>query len=243
MGAEPKICSDTHELSLEQEILKPIINPLAIAEVISLHKTIKVRQRKSLSCKLQILLPTCNLHLSQGSLRATNAFLASLCPARHCYRSFGCSSKALFRVTEHQGAWFIVRCMNRSQICRVAVCNACSVLEFIALNYTRGYRVVRERAQNNQGQIRHYVKATVLLSQNDLNLARGLQLWTQPIHSALLHMKLGLFMMEPGRLVCVHECWEIPGYAIIKCLVVNRMWVARGTLEARCVFSPQKATC
>lgn len=38
--------------------------------------------------------------------------------------------------------------MNRSQTCRVAVCNACSVLEFIALNYMRGYRVVKDRAQS-----------------------------------------------------------------------------------------------
>lgn len=46
----------------------------------------------------------------------------------------GCSSKALFRVAEHYRPWFMVGSMNRPQTCRVPVCNACCLPEFIPLN-------------------------------------------------------------------------------------------------------------
>lgn len=47
-------------------------------------------------------------------------------------------------------------------------------------------------------------------------------------YSVLLHVKSGLPMMDPGRFLCVHMCWDIPGYA-------KRV---RGRLGSRIRFLP-----
>lgn len=189
------------------------------------------------------------------------------CPSRALQGIVGgCSSKALFRVAEHYGPGFMVGSMNRPQTCRVPVCSACCLLEFIALNlwdyptyYIRWWcRYVKDGAHRLCSLEHRRPKTTFHLSNMTWfwqKAAFNTSVYTTC--SVLLDMKSGLLWW---RLVdisvwCLSQknqgqawfLWEfLPTCYLVlvfKQLEVKWIWAPRGTVEAQYIFTPQKATC